>query len=344
MMIMELLDHPNLEQAHKQHPLTKDQTRDLLAGLLHGLEYLHSMHVTHRDLKPANIILISRAPVQLKLTDFGLAIARSHQLTTHCGTLLYLAPEVHSRSYTNKADLWSVGVIALELSLGLPDYPFKHKIWPILLKQRLQAALTDVTFYEFVRPLLQFHAHQRPSAQECMHNHFFHVNLKSFDATGSPTEYAPSTPYDRAHSRSSNGSLESNALHPHYRSQNAPSPPDHDLGPTQAIVPFAGDQLPAQGRDLANEYWSLVVAEVTVMYRPYDGLINLTQLIKANGHKPIKWSTIEKRLGSMHRAWVHGKFVIGNYVSLMDARRVLQHLRLPTSSIQDLSNQIQRLR
>lgn len=344
MMVMELLDHPNLEQAQKQHALTKDQTRDLLAKLLHGLAYLHSMHITHRDLKPANIILVSRAPVQLKLTDFGLAVARSHQLTTHCGTLPYLAPEVHSRSYTNKADLWSVGVIALELSLGLPDYPSKHKIWPSLLKDRLQVALVDATFYGFVKPLLQFHAHHRPSAQECLDNHFFHVILNSSDAVGSPTEYAPSTPHDRAHSCSSYISLESNAVHPQYRSQNAPSPPDHDLGSSQAVVPFAGDQLPAQGRDLANGYWSLVVGEVTVMYRPDDGLINLTQLLKANGHKPVKWSTIEKRLGAMHRAWVHGRSVIGNYVSLIDAQRVLQNLRLPTSSIQDLSNQIQRLR
>ncbi|KAF3768469.1 hypothetical protein M406DRAFT_19852, partial [Cryphonectria parasitica EP155] len=87
--------------------------------LLSGLDYLHSRHVTHRDLKPANILVPRCNPMHIKKTDFGLAVARSQQLETNCGTALYLAPEVSSQAYyTNKVDLWFLGVIALELVLG----------------------------------------------------------------------------------------------------------------------------------------------------------------------------------------------------------------------------------
>lgn len=74
MMVIKLLDHPNLETALKPQPMPLDQSRYLLGELRHGLAYLHSMHITLRDLKPANIILISRELISIKLSDFGLVI------------------------------------------------------------------------------------------------------------------------------------------------------------------------------------------------------------------------------------------------------------------------------
>ncbi|KAF3768292.1 kinase-like protein, partial [Cryphonectria parasitica EP155] len=124
MIVMELVHGLNLEILHAQSPFTLDDTRELATEMLFGLDYLHSNRITHRDLKPANILVPQRNPIHIKITDFGLAVARSQQLKTNCGTALYLAPEVLSEAcYTNKVDLWSLGVIALELVLGLPDYP-----------------------------------------------------------------------------------------------------------------------------------------------------------------------------------------------------------------------------
>jgi serine/threonine-protein kinase Chk2 len=91
-----------------------------------ALTYLHEQKepIVHRDIKPANVLIQSRYPLHIKLTDFGLARA-SKFLTTLCGTLLYLAPEVYnesSRKYTPAVDIWSLGVMVYELAYGLPDH------------------------------------------------------------------------------------------------------------------------------------------------------------------------------------------------------------------------------
>eukprot|EP00756_Hemistasia_phaeocysticola_P006300 Hpha_TRINITY_DN13766_c0_g2::TRINITY_DN13766_c0_g2_i1::g.142698::m.142698/K08857/NEK1_4_5; NIMA (never in mitosis gene a)-related kinase 1/4/5 len=82
--------------------------------LLSAVAYLHERRVLHRDIKPENCFLSGD---NLKLGDFGLA--RETELArTGCGTPYYMAPEVakgHWRSYTNKCDVWSCGVLVYEL-------------------------------------------------------------------------------------------------------------------------------------------------------------------------------------------------------------------------------------
>lgn len=161
-----------------------------------GVVYLHKKHVTHRDLiKPANIILVSREPMRIKMTDFGLAVERSDQLTSHCGSLPYLAPEVHGKSHSNKVDMWSVGVIAFELAEGLPDYPGgKHRDWPGLLQGKLNAAPLDPLFYRFIKPLPHLLADRRPSARQSPQDRTLQIESQFLDAAGSPTEYLCTDP------------------------------------------------------------------------------------------------------------------------------------------------------
>lgn len=65
---------------------------------LQALDYLHRKKITHRDIKPDNILIQSRDPIHVKLSDFGLSKIVNEQtfLNTFCGTLLYCAPEVFS--------------------------------------------------------------------------------------------------------------------------------------------------------------------------------------------------------------------------------------------------------
>lgn len=73
---------------------------------LDSLEYLHRSGITHRDLKPENILVARDDPITnlpiIKLADFGLSSQRP-ELETFCGTLSYIAPEMHGASRLNQA-------------------------------------------------------------------------------------------------------------------------------------------------------------------------------------------------------------------------------------------------
>lgn len=66
--------------------------------MIEAMDYLHANGITHRDIKPENILVAAPFPWIFKLSDFGLAkVVKNDEtfLRTFCGTLLYLAPEVH---------------------------------------------------------------------------------------------------------------------------------------------------------------------------------------------------------------------------------------------------------
>uniref|UniRef100_A0A0M3HR31 Protein kinase domain-containing protein n=1 Tax=Ascaris lumbricoides TaxID=6252 RepID=A0A0M3HR31_ASCLU len=106
---------------------SEPEARQALRMLLSGLAYLHGIRVTHRDLKPENLLYSdSRPDARLLITDFGLAHqVRSPQekMTETCGTPEYIAPEVLLRvAYTEKVDMWAVGVIAYILMSGIMPF------------------------------------------------------------------------------------------------------------------------------------------------------------------------------------------------------------------------------
>lgn len=92
---------------------------NILTQLCGALKYLHDIkRIVHRDLAPSNILIDS--DFNIKLADFGLAKRFGTQsmsvMKSFVGTILYSCPEiVQSQSYTNKADIWSLGCIIYEL-------------------------------------------------------------------------------------------------------------------------------------------------------------------------------------------------------------------------------------
>ncbi|CAI5439084.1 unnamed protein product [Caenorhabditis angaria] len=106
---------------------SEDEARAALKMLLTGLAYLHSIRVTHRDLKPENLLYADARPdARLLITDFGLAYQATkpnETMTETCGTPEYIAPELLLRvPYTQKVDMWAVGVIAYILMSGIMPF------------------------------------------------------------------------------------------------------------------------------------------------------------------------------------------------------------------------------
>jgi serine/threonine protein kinase len=89
-----------------------------------GLNYLHQKNIIHRDIKPENL-LISKDGI-VKISDFGWSAQASDKKTTFCGTLDYMSPEmINSRPYTEKLDIWALGVLLYEMMHGYPPYKAK---------------------------------------------------------------------------------------------------------------------------------------------------------------------------------------------------------------------------
>ncbi|MCP4536863.1 MAG: protein kinase [Chloroflexi bacterium] len=96
-----------------------------IRGTLSALSYAHNHDVVHRDIKPENIMVTPDN--QVKVTDFGLAVARGDVRLTQegmvVGTVLYLAPEVIAgKPADNYADLYAAGAVLYELLTGQPPF------------------------------------------------------------------------------------------------------------------------------------------------------------------------------------------------------------------------------
>jgi len=94
--------------------------REILAGLC----YIHSLQRIHRDIKSDNILINQKGDI--KITDFGYAAQLSRtkdNRSTIVGTPYWMAPElILGNSYTAAVDVWSFGILTMELADGEPPY------------------------------------------------------------------------------------------------------------------------------------------------------------------------------------------------------------------------------
>ena len=149
--IMKQIDHPNIVQLYETFEdqqyiylpmeiceggelfdkiielgrFSEQQASSLFLQMISAIAYLHSKEIVHRDLKPENF-LFSRKGIdsKLKLIDFGLAksISSDRKMTTKTGTCYYVSPEILAGPYTEKCDIWSLGVILFMMLSGYPPF------------------------------------------------------------------------------------------------------------------------------------------------------------------------------------------------------------------------------
>lgn len=163
----------------------------ILKQLSLALEYTHERKIVHRDIKPANILVKSREPLHVVLADFGLASAQESFLSTICGTELYLAPEIYGDDYSasdnsgnghgekgkqrpvywEAVDMWSLGVVGLEYSHGLPakSERVRFKIAQAMTRKaaNLLTKFPSDDFVKLLSQMLQQDPWDRPAAREC---------------------------------------------------------------------------------------------------------------------------------------------------------------------------------
>uniref|UniRef100_A0A3Q0SAN6 Protein kinase domain-containing protein n=1 Tax=Amphilophus citrinellus TaxID=61819 RepID=A0A3Q0SAN6_AMPCI len=179
-----------------------------LHQLTNALSHLTSMGIVHADLKPGNVMIVDRhqSPLKVKVIDFGLACPVSAVIPgVRVQTLSYRAPEVMLHIPFNQAiDMWSLGLIAVELATGLPLYPGKTEYDVLRFIIDIQGQPPDhvldcgfITDYYFVqqncgnqrwrfksdllvsliKQMLDLDANQRVTPAEALRHPFFHTGL-----------------------------------------------------------------------------------------------------------------------------------------------------------------------
>ena len=120
----DLFDHIIHSNGRK---LSEDEAMDLLSQMLDGLHYLHDeVGIVHRDIKPENFLIYNDGQRnKVKLIDFGFATycKEGETMTEQLGTPQYAAPEIFlEKPYTNKVDLWSVGIVLYNMVKGTQPF------------------------------------------------------------------------------------------------------------------------------------------------------------------------------------------------------------------------------
>lgn len=126
-VVMELMDGGCLTEVLEQWPelkMSEGQIALVCRGTLSALAYVHSQHRIHRDIKSDNILVNSKGEV--KLADFGYAAQLTRgrsERDTVVGTPYWMAPElIRGHQYGVKVDIWSTGIMLMEMCEGEPPY------------------------------------------------------------------------------------------------------------------------------------------------------------------------------------------------------------------------------
>ena len=121
-LVFEMMDYDLREHLRRCEVLDQKDAHFLMKQLLDGVAFLQSMRIAHRDLKPTNLLIDQRTR-KLKITDFGVSrfdFKGDRNYTLQIQTAPYKAPEIFlgMKDYKINVDMWSVGVIFVELRMG----------------------------------------------------------------------------------------------------------------------------------------------------------------------------------------------------------------------------------
>ncbi|XP_034933693.1 neither inactivation nor afterpotential protein C isoform X2 [Chelonus insularis] len=172
--------------AASEKTMREEHISYILREVIKALIHLHENNVIHRDVKGSNILITSSGEV--KLTDFGLA-KQLKSPTSKCKTCIgspsWMAPEVvMSKSddpeggYDTRADVWSIGITAIELAEGKAPFESMHATRALFQIVRnpppslYRPANWSDNFIDFINECLEKNPENRPVMAEILEHPF----------------------------------------------------------------------------------------------------------------------------------------------------------------------------
>jgi len=186
MIVMEYCDGGSVLDVMQvcNRAMTEQQIASICLHALKGLNYMHNNKILHRDIKAGNILLSNTGAA--KLADFGVSTKLLNTIQKHktvVGSPYWMSPEVivapnGASGYDHKADIWSLGITAIEMAETKPPH---YDINPLrvifVIPNRTPPTLKEPTkwsseFVDFVTLCLRKNATERPSAAELLSHPF----------------------------------------------------------------------------------------------------------------------------------------------------------------------------